>query len=56
MMKFDMRGKLFSTVDELRDAVVEAWDNVSQDHIDNCIDSLGERLSRVRQASGDRIS
>jgi transposase len=55
MMKHDMRGKLYSTVDELRAAVVEAWENVEQVHIDKCIDSLRQRLRSVRQAQGDRI-
>jgi len=55
MMKKAMRGRVFSTVAELREAVEEAWDDVSQDHIDSCIASLRRRLALVREARGDRI-
>jgi hypothetical protein len=42
-------------VAELREAVVDAWNDVSQEHIDNCINSLPKRLALVRAVKGDRI-
>ncbi|CAF4918606.1 unnamed protein product [Pieris macdunnoughi] len=41
-----------ATLDELRDAVIEEWDNIPQEHVVTLIRSMTDRLEVGRRARG----
>lgn len=49
------RRKDFATVDELKKAIIEAWQHLSQAFIDKCINQWRSRLEYVVQQNGGHI-
>ena len=49
------RGRKITSIEELKEAIVEEWAKISQDVIDSCIDAFRDRLNRVIKAEGRHI-
>ncbi len=48
-------GKQYNTRDDLKKAILEAWDKLPQDLIDNVIDSMKKRCVEVLKTQGKTI-
>lgn len=48
----DMDSKSQDAMDYLFECLVNAWDSIPQEHIDNCIDSMKDRVQAVIDADG----
>jgi len=44
-----------STVEELKERILQVWDNLSQTTIDRCIDAFRKRLHAVIRVNGGHI-
>ena len=49
------RGRKITDIDMLKAAIVEEWDKISQDVIDNCINAFQKRLKLVVEHEGRHI-
>lgn len=49
-------GRQFSTVDELKTHLIDVWENLSQQYIQNLFDSMDKRLFNLIKLSGSKIN
>jgi transposase len=56
MMKTDMNKKRTYDIDQLRDNIIESWNNIPQKYINNCIESMPKRLELVIENKGGKIA
>jgi transposase len=55
MMKSSLDVDLFASVEELEDGIRAAWDGISQERINDLVDTFPERLRKLRKAKGGPI-
>ena len=49
------RGRKITNIKELKEAIIEEWEKIPQDVINNCIDSFRTRLNRVIENEGRHL-